>query len=73
MRLIRNLDQPTMEEIIVRRAARVGTDPIFSRSGNEITILLRIGDALDSPTVDQITGIGQQGFEVQTTVFLRNA
>lgn len=50
-----------------------GLLPIFSRNGNEITIIVRMGDAFESEELDRMTGLGRQGYELDTTVYLRNS
>lgn len=61
------------EEVVARSVARAGSEPVFNRVNNHIIILLRLGDALDSEMMERVSGPGQQGYEIQTSVFLRNA
>jgi prepilin-type N-terminal cleavage/methylation domain-containing protein len=73
--LITRGDNQVLESMTVRRVSPSPTMPIFSRNGNQIIITMRVGDNFmesyeGSPSE---TGIGQQGLQIQTTVFLRNA
>ena len=76
LRIIRDVDvgvEQTVARLISHRREEGGPQPFFSRVNNQITVQMRIGDAPYEEQVDQITGAGQQGYEVFSTVFLRNA
>jgi len=69
--LIPDIEEPE-PKILARRSTLVGRYSLFSRDQNHINIRFRMGDAFDNPVTDRITGLGHEGAEVQTTVFLRN-
>ncbi len=77
--MMSDISRPDLERVIARNVSKVYSNttgapiPVFSRVDNKITVMLRIGDSLDSDYMDRVTGPGRQGYEIQTTVFLRNS